>query len=379
MAKLEDIASLMNIDFPKKSNFHNKITGKKRRAWLSDNENHSINKENINTVNEEITFYKGSINQVNKHGLSTSIINQVNNPFTDKGSINSIYKPLLINLENLRGNPLSLIKFLFSVIKNGENNKTKKLTLTEITYMLEITRDSSRTALRFLLRNDLIYRVDFKVGKRGWSQYSIKSSLFTEIEKAIEKGVINPFKNSVKDGDEKGSNSSSCINTTTMESIEEVWSRVDVSPLSTIGFTHKHLMQLKTRNTPEVVQESIYHFSYGLLYNEKTKKYDDPLSVFMGVLRKGEVWIESNYRSPKERAQEALLNQKKEEKNRIQKMQEECYVLAFGDWQEQLTEKEIEEIAPTKTTKKFEIPQKARLGMYFKENIWPEKRKDYVY
>ena len=31
-----------------------------------------------------------------------------------------------------------------------------------------------------------------------------------------------------------------------------------------IGFSETQLMQLQSKNTPEIVQESIHHFAYGL-------------------------------------------------------------------------------------------------------------------
>jgi len=49
---------------------------------------------------------------------------------------------------------------------------------------------------------------------------------------------------------------------------------------------------MKKYNTPQIVQESINQFSFGFNHNSQIKKYANPLLVFMGVLRKGEAWIE---------------------------------------------------------------------------------------
>ena len=90
-----------------------------------------------------------------------------------------------------------------------------------------------------------------------------------------------------------------------------VWLKINIEPLKAIGFSDTQLQQLQNRNTPEIIQESIYHFAYGLEHNEKTKKYkDNALNVLMGVLRKGQAWIEPNYRSPQELALEDLISQK---------------------------------------------------------------------
>ena len=45
---------------------------------------------------------------------------------------------------------------------------------------LGISSDSTRTALRFLLKNNFIIRVQFQAGKNGFSQYEIAKSLYSE-------------------------------------------------------------------------------------------------------------------------------------------------------------------------------------------------------
>ena len=186
MADLEKIARLMNIDIniTQETNKKHSPIGKKRRSWLMHEEN--IERNQIqNNLREEKGVYK-------QH-LSTSSINTVDKLDLENRVSNTISKKIEITVENLRGNPLRLVKLLFSIVDSKNERITKKITVSEIVKNLEISKDSARTALRFLLKNNFISRIKFQVGKLGWSQYSVNSILFTELVKEQKKGAIDPF------------------------------------------------------------------------------------------------------------------------------------------------------------------------------------------
>jgi hypothetical protein len=136
------------------------------------------------------------------------------------------------------------------------------------------------------------------------------------------------------------------------------------------------IKQLIDKAEPSIVQESINHFAYGLEHNEKTKKYAEPLNVLMGVLRKGQGWFEQEYRSAQEIAQERLLEQKRRELERRKAMEENAYKLAMDYWQASIEESEILALVPKKPGDI--TPQAARISMYFRENIWPKVKAEYV-
>lgn len=155
---------------------------------------------------------------------------------------------------------------------------------------------------------------------------------------------------------------------------QDEWKKIDVSPLKEIGFNEKHLLQLKKHNTPQIVQESINQFSFGLNCNNQVKKYANPLLVFMGVLRKGEAWIEKNYMSPSEMAFNQLTEQKKNRIDQIKKIEEEYLLTEYALWETSLTEQDKDKIIPEDIKKtKLSSAKAAVLRSYFKENIWPNK------
>jgi len=152
------------------------------------------------------------------------------------------------------------------------------------------------------------------------------------------------------------------------------WKEIDISPLKEIGFSEKHLLQLKKYNTPQIVQESINQFSFGFNHNNQIKKYANPLLVFMGVLRKGEAWIEKNYMSPSEIALNQLTEQKKNRIDKIKKTEEECMFTEYTLWEASLTEQYKDTLLPEDVKKtKLSSAKAAVLRLHFKENIWPSK------
>lgn len=138
-------------------------------------------------------------------------------------------------------------------------------------------------------------------------------------------------------------------------------------------------MQLysKNLNIPEAIQESINHFAFAIENNDKVKLYAEPLNVLMGVLRKGGIWFEKNYRSPREVAQQQLIEQKKAEIERKAILAQEAFKIALAEWQEQLTSDDLEKIAPNKKSIGDITPQSAKLSLYFKENVWPQIKSEY--
>ena len=394
MAKLEDIASLLRVDIKlpsKQSSNQNITTGKKRRPWLDENDTKSPNtekmgrnnpKDSSQTTKQNQTGFIDLVNKPNQTGFIDPVDQSGGkgsiNPISEKGLINPSVE-CLINLENLRGNPLKVIVFLSAIIEDQKQRITKKTSLSEIMKNNDICRDSAKTALRFLCKNKVLTKEGFKGGVNGWSRYSINERIYFAILQKFQKGLINPVS-------ETGFNCSSNINI--INTITEInpfssWEDVDVSLLANIGFNKNHLLQLKTKNTPQIVQESINHFAFGLQNNQKTKEYKDPVSVLIGVLRKGEAWIDAAYKTPHEIAMEKILIAKTAENERIKKTEEELKSIVYENWFSSLSEEELLLLCPA-TEIPNTIPEKIQKALrrkkakelsqdYFAVNIWPEK------
>ena len=247
---------------------------------------------------------------------------------------------------------------------------------------LKINRNTRETALKRLCKKELISRKKGKGGPNGYINISITNKIIASFN--TEKINLNKFNfQNMDDGNNQGSktefNNAIYSNNNITTNLPDEWNDIDIEPLKHIGFTITQIRQLIQKNHPDVVQESIYHFAYGLQHSEKTKSYNSPLNVLMGVLSKGGAWGEPGYKSPQELAMEQHLEQKKKEKQRIENLKNELFNVDFDIWFNSLTSDEKQSIFIG-----FKLPPKIQQSMpeekamdlyrdYFKNKIWNDK------
>jgi len=168
------------------------------------------------------------------------------------------------------------------------------------------------------------------------------------------------------------SSSNNITTTTKKTNLPENWLSIDLEPLKGIRFSLIQLKQLhaKSLNTPEVIQESINHFAYGLENNPKVKQYSDPLNVLMGVLRKGGSWFEANYESPQDKALREFTAYKKAQKEQREKMISDLVDIEFPEWERSLTESQRNTLLPESLlTSKIKAPVIAYLRQHFIKQV----------
>ena len=132
---------------------------------------------------------------------------------------------------------------------------------------------------------------------------------------------------------------------------QEAWANIDFSALADYGFKKSHIKQIinaKTSLTPQEVQESIEHYAWALENRrEEMKGYapnSNPLRGLMGVLKKGNAWVEGSYKSPEELALELQIKNKRIQLERQQAKKDELFNIEFEMWYTALTPKDIAKI-----------------------------------
>lgn len=265
-----------------------------------------------------------------------------------------------------------------------DNINTIDIPIDTLSIRIKTSKDITRTSIKRLQKKSILLKEKGERGRLGSTQVTIPNfilkaclNLFVCPPKSLyEIGNENRYDNR---NDDSVYSSSIYINTTTNTDLPEDWRKINIEPLSDIGFSSTQIKQLYTQalNTPEIIQESINHFAFGLKNNPKFKKYEQPLNVLMGVLRKGGVWIENNYESLQDIAQRQIIEQKKIEMEKRKQLEEEALKLALEVWKESLSEKELKVITAKDNPKDF-MPEDAKLRVHFKEIIWPNVKKDYL-
>jgi hypothetical protein len=293
----------------------------------------------------------------------------------------SIHETTLDTIFRLTGHQKKIFMFIVERCASRAMLSTgviKGEVLSEIT---GTTSKMVKTSIQRLVGKNLIQRERGKTGRGGFYIFSI-----TE----LVRNAVLEYKRMVGNEEQIGTNKASFGNhisvkqksavTDKKHNLPEEWMKINIYPLEDIGFNHHHLLDIYETQLadPQMVQESILHFAYGIEYEaEKYKQYTDFLNVLIGRLRKGKPWFEKSYRSPQEIAQDELLEARKNGIERRKKVEEEAFKIALAEWQEELDPSELATITEKKGSGDI-MPAAAKISKYFRDTIWPEQKKAYL-
>ncbi len=289
----------------------------------------------------------------------------------------------------LTGIQRKIMIFIFNECKKSLSKITKPLTLEYMSHHINTDKMSIKTSAYRLEMKSFLLRVEYKAGRGGWTKYELPKDVFHDIlqnetdnklitnwQQTDNKPVTQPVTQPVTT---LSSSSSSDINTTTTELSDE-WQKIDISSLESIGLTFGHLIQLQRSGieSTEIIQDSINHFAYDLIHNNKAKEIKTTaIGYFMGIMKRAGLYTApDNYESEKDRTLRIYMETKKRQQEKQAAVEAELIDLSYNEWNFGLTEDEKKSLLPEHTlNSKLEGPKIAALKTYFKKNIWPEKSK----
>lgn len=348
-----------------------------------------------NNISTDIGTYRNIYGNKYRDNISTDIS-------TDIGTENSAKKQVQIDSKSVEGEEKKIIKILRKTtgsqkeimeeitahIKSISNNENViDIPIETLSIRINRTKDVVRTSIKRLQKKSILLKGKGQHGRLGTTKIIVPNFIIKECinlfhclpksldENYIENGGI--YRNKYRNNDFVYSSSNNINTTTRVEQLlPEEWKAINIEPLQEHGFSLTQLKQLYVINitSPEIIQESINHFAFGLKNNPKFSNYKDPLNVLMGVLRKGEAWHEKDYKSPKELAMERIIEQKRAEQERIKKLEEQIFLTALEEWKKTKSEEELNKLLPAGNIP----PRSVKISLYFKENIWPTVKKDYL-
>ena len=355
-----------------------KFKKKEYRSWDNDlieklqlkNKNHVIEKHGIKQQNSN-----------NKEERNVSHLRRFQSGFkTNRDTIKTL-------ISKLSDNEKKVFFCVVNLCAIKSELSTGEIMGNEFNALVGTTRNGRETAIKRLSKKGLVKREKGKRGAKGTLRLSVSELIKIEalnyltIQKSREELAYQNQPPPEKQVSKKNkTNEAIKIMSNQKDPLPEDWMSINIEPLTEIGLSLAQLQQLYTKslNTPPIIQESIYQFSFALEQNSKVKKYEAPLNVLMGVLRKGQAWIEPHYQAPQEIAQEQLLKEKEKKIERMQALEKKAYQLALEEWQITLTPEQINEIAPPKKNALDVMPHEVKLSIYFRANVWPEKKKEYL-
>jgi len=253
------------------------------------------------------------------------------------------------NFSSLSGLQRRFLFFIYECCKKCGRRSTDPLSIDNISISCGILKITVQKIAQRLEKKGKVIREAFKVGRGGWTKYKLPADVYNEImhydndnKSILDLKSKHP---SLEKTDKIHINE-------TINNLPEDWKNIKYESLEKIKFSKSQLKQLYINklNVPEVIQESINHFSFGLENNQdKFSKYSDPLSVLMKVLRDGGAWIEKNYESPKDKAIRKVIEEKKRQQENHNEMIKYLTDIEFPEWRAKLSEEVFEKIVPEET------------------------------
>ena len=436
MAKLEEIAALMNVKIPSKSDFTaEKATGRKRRPWidetfistsptlpsqLSNSDSYKDEHENVICINDiknrvhnkEQTGYKlGTERDTNwvQTGYKTEHKQGTNRVQTGyrterKSGTNRVqtrytngYKLSPIDcFSSISGVQRNLIISIYNECKNNRSIITNPLSLEYLASSVKSNKNTVKTTLKRLEKKNLITRDSYKEGRGGWTKYRLSNSLYQELlqyestKLDTETGtnwVQTEYKLGTEQDTELGtqlSSSSSILNITTTtqqiahddETEQHRLDLVNLEPLTSIGFTENHFTQLTKVgiHSFEMIQDAIYAFSYDL--QKKAVNPKNPLNMFMSVMKKGLYAPASpDYENPQVKAMRLYLEKRKGIEQEKAKLEEELIKEHFLIWKTSLSDDDKNILlSEGARNSSLRAYKTSELQIYHKKQIWPDAR-----
>ena len=220
-----------------------------------------------------------------------------------------------------------------------------------------------------------------KLGRGGWTKYQLpeivfKDSLHNETVSKVEANRKQTVSTTVSTTVSKPPNSSSSLKDlkTTTTALPDEWN-LNFAPLTDIGFTKNHLIQLskKTQHPPPDVQDAIYAFAHDLEKRAvKIRKGSTPLQFFIGVMISGLYSpVSVDYINPEERALQIYLERRQATKELNKKVDEELRTEHFNLWEASLTIEEKNAILPDEAKNSpWKSHARSCLITHHKENVW---------
>jgi hypothetical protein len=307
-----------------------------------------------------------------------------------------------ISLTTLVGLQRALLMFIYYECKKARSKSTKSLTLEYISGTLKSSKGSIKTTLQRIEAKGFIKRTNFKIGRGGWSQYSISDVLFQEL---LQHETDNNLTTNWKTTDNKMTAElailppvvSSSLNNTTTNLPQEI-QQIDYMPLTEIGFNETHIIQIYREHmkkpelalSAKIIQDSINALAYDLKHNNVANDFKhSPAVVLTSLLKKGMPYSSKTpdkFVTPQEEAMQNYLVSKERQRLARQETEHKIKNLEYQEWQDSLTEEELLELCPESEVAEG-IPEKIRLTMrrrkaldiskdYFDAEIWPAKKKE---
>jgi predicted transcriptional regulator len=357
----------------------NTIRLKKEHKVRTKSPTNRTQKTTLNRQNLEIEHKLGTESDTSKQKNHTQIASKLDTN---------------VSFASLSGIQRDIVILIFNHCKLAKQDSTNEMSISYISSSLNIRIGSVKNSISRLEQKEFIIRLEYKIGRGGWSRYKISDALYSELlyldktHKLYTNNTQTTHKLDMEPNTEPDTaslSSSSLINITTTLTNEEKnefpeeWKEIDIELLAElIRFHQGHVKQLFKHGLElKPVQESIYHYAFDLTENNKAKDIKtEPLSFFMGIMkRSGYYAAPENYESPQARGKRLFLEQEAIKAQKLLEAEKNLMNIHFEVWSNSLTHQDKidlvgkDELGPNRAI----LTVIDKLKEYYKNNLWKEQ------
>jgi hypothetical protein len=361
--------------------------------------NNKLNENQTNDNQKNRTRFKPSSNQVQDEILSefTEPIND--KPSSEPGSnlVSTEFKVgsqlgSKFSLHKLSPLQISILKYLHSICEIERSDTTTPIKVIDIINHCQCTLEGAKTAIKRMLKSEIIKRTDYKDGRGGWCQYQIPEHIHSRILLDL-KPSFNPVQTRFIPSSEPGSELGSSVPSKLVSNLNNNLLTKEASSnpaldVTAINFQHLSKFGITRKQIQDIANQKLDFTTHTLQdFADRFLVYvSDPKNI-RGVNSVPGIFVKMAQLASK--GQDPLIDIEtdtdrlvKERIERLKAMQEdrlrqenELVGLEFENWYSCLTKSQMDNAAPpTPASKSGSSTQKIILKNYFLENVWPEKR-----
>ncbi len=291
-----------------------------------------------------------------------------------------------IGFGSLVGIQRKIILFIYNECFHHGSLESPPVTREYLAQAISVPYLSMKKSILRLEEKGFLTRLGYRRGRGGFSMYKLSKDIYQELTRLREQGTLPALtdpENLRIVSDAKNKNSLENIKPPISPEEHQIsgdllngWEKVNFDQLAGIGFSKYHLKQIsqQAKFSPNEVQDFINFFAFDLNRNNKVKTITgDPISFFMGILRRGVPYVPpKNYISPEDEARvEYLKYLESREKERVEK-ENQIREFEFKNWKATADLTEILRNAPEYVRGKTGPILDVFLDAHFEKEVWPK-------
>ena len=294
----------------------------------------------------------------------------------------------------LIGRERQLLTLLFHECQKSGDLKTAPLTIERIRDLLKASTDAAKTAIKRLCSKGLITRFFRKDGRSGWVQYQMPKAVYDKMfvlvteSKRSWNGVGTESERRPEWGSEQGLNPPSSSrdlyikeSTTTQTSlVADAISTLDLTQLREFGITHdvfKRALQLHPSASSEGLGDLVFRLGELFKNPAERKKIQNARGFVIKLVEQLASGIAplDHIETPTDRLMREYADRAKRKRVEQQGFEDALLQEAFEKWDRETIEEDKFRLVPFAQSAPMGQPRLAVFREYFRENIWPECKK----